>query len=87
MGLKVKELRLLRKLYLPYGLHNQLFRNLRLSKTVNQRISMFKYGYATRIKEEGNSFAAFAYLWKASLSDFSFLYYLDKIFQKTQLRK
>jgi len=82
MSLKVKELQLLRKLYLPYGLHNRPFKNIRLSKTINQRISMFKYGYATRIKEEGNPWAAFAYLTKASLSDFSFVYYVDKIVQK-----
>lgn len=87
MGLKVKELQLLRKLYLPYGFNKSLLKHLRLSNTLNKRISMFKHGYASRIEQEGNPVTAFAYLTKASLPDFSFVYFFNKIVLKIRGRR
>lgn len=82
LGLKVEELQLLRKLFLPYKSNKGLFKNLYVSSTLNRRISMFKYGYASCIRKEGNFSMALWYLIKASFSNFSFIYFSEIAYKK-----
>lgn len=82
LGLKVKELQLLRKLFLPYKSNKRLFKNLHISSTLNRRISIFKYGYASCIRKEGNYSMALWYLIKASFSNFSFVYFSEIAYKK-----
>jgi len=82
---KVRELQLLRKLFLPYKSSIGLLKNLQTASTLNRRISMFKYGYASCIRREGNQMAAIRYLIKSSFSNFSFIYFFGLSYKK--LRK
>ncbi|MGB7395451.1 MAG: glycosyltransferase [Pricia sp.] len=81
LGLKIKELQLVRKLFLPYRPNVLLFRNIRASATLNKRIATFKYGYASCIRREENFWSAIVYLVKESFSNFSFVYFFEKAVQ------
>jgi glycosyltransferase involved in cell wall biosynthesis len=85
LALKVAELRILRKTFLPYTPNSKGFRNLWVSYTLNRKIAVFKYSYAAHVKKDRGTVAALGYLTRSALSDFSAIFFLRMAIAKTEL--
>ena len=73
--LKIRELQLYRRVFLPWHWDRSWARRLRLSYGINRRIARFKFRLAVRLKQKKRYAHLLAYLAKSSLANFSFVFY------------
>ena len=73
--LKIQELQLYRRVFLPWRLDQRLFQRLRLTTGINRRIARFKFRLAIRLKKDKKYGRLLTYLLKSSLANFSVVFY------------
>ena len=72
--LKIQELQLYRRVFLPWRLDQRLFQRLRLTTGINRRIARFKFRLAIRLKKDKKYGRLLTYLLKSSLANFSVVF-------------
>ena len=85
IALKIKELQLYKKQFLPPApTLKDYYRRARLAYRLDQQIAMHRYNFALQLKREKNYFPMVHYVLKTSLSNFTLVFYLKMLSAKVR---
>ena len=82
ISLKIDELRLLKKLFLPNVGPNAAEKRLQVSQGINKMIASYKYSYSRSLVREKKYTSGMAYLFQCSFSDASLNIFMKAFFRK-----
>ncbi len=82
LKLKIEELQLYRKVFLPLKPDKHLFRRLVLTHKINKRIAGFSYILMKRMRKEKRYIPMLAHLLRSSVADGGFVFYANMFFSK-----
>ena len=86
LRLKIKELQLYLKVFLPFRHDQYVYRNLRVFYRICRRIAFFKYQVIMHFIGERKYIAVFLYLLTSSLSHVSFIFYPSIVLKELKKR-
>ncbi|MDT0675957.1 glycosyltransferase family 2 protein [Autumnicola musiva] len=85
LALKINELRLYRKVFIPYSFHENFLKYLKKSSAIQRRIAYIKYYHLAKLHHEKQHYFILKKTLPYSLTDLSFLFFPKLVYKK--LRK